>query len=164
MTDDVDAQVDILTSVFTSCLDHCAPVVTSIVNKPWAPWLNDEIRSAMATRNALQTRLKRDRRNAALQEQYKYERFDIEVLIPDNEQRARVHKVIFDELCLGNFNDSSKAEYLQIVDSLYNRGAQGVILGCTEIGLLIQQQDTSVTLFDTTALHVQSAIDFALSE
>ncbi len=68
LPDDVDVQVDILTSVFTSCLDHCAPVVTTIVNKTFAPWLNDEIRSAMATRNAFQSRLKQDRRNVTLQE------------------------------------------------------------------------------------------------
>ncbi len=66
LTDDVDTQVDILNSVFTSCLNQCAPVVTKVVNKPFAPWLNDEIRSAMATRNDLQSRLKQDRRNATL--------------------------------------------------------------------------------------------------
>ncbi len=74
LTNDVDAQVDILTSVFTSCLDHCAAVAITIVNKPFAPWLNDDVRSAMDTWNDLQSRLKQDRRNETLQEQYKYER------------------------------------------------------------------------------------------
>ncbi len=99
LTDDVDVQVDILASVFTSCLDHCAPVVTTIVNKPFAPWLNDEIRSAMATRNALESHLKQDRRNATLQEQYKYERNRVKSMLRNAEQafyREQFHN------CRGN--------------------------------------------------------------
>ncbi len=100
LTDDGDAQVDILTSVFTSCLDHCAPVVTTIVNKSFAPWLNDEIRSAMATRNNLQSRLKQDRRNAALQEQKKkYKRNRVSSMLRNAEQ-ALYHEQFHN--CKGN--------------------------------------------------------------
>ncbi len=99
LTDDVDVQVALLTSVFTSCMDYCAPVVTTIVNKPFAHWLTDEIRSAMATRNALQSRLKQDRRNATLQEQYKYERKRKKSMLRNAEQvfyREQLHN------CRGN--------------------------------------------------------------
>ncbi len=99
LTDDVDTQVDILTSVFTSCLNQCAPVVTKVVNKPFAPWLNDEIRSAMATRNDLQSRLKQDRHNETLQEQYKYERNRVKSMLRNAEQafyREQFHN------CRGN--------------------------------------------------------------
>lgn len=87
----------------------------------------------------------------------------ISVLIPDESQRERVHTVIYDELCLGQIKDDSRQAYLDIVDSLAERGAQGVILGCTEIGLLIQAADTEVPLYDTTRIHAEQAVRFALS-
>ncbi|WP_367185185.1 aspartate/glutamate racemase family protein [Halomonas alkalicola] len=86
----------------------------------------------------------------------------IEVLIPDAKQRERVHTVIYDELCRGEIRADSRAEYLEIVASLAGQGAQGVILGCTEIGLLIQADDTDVPLFDTTAIHAEQAVEAAL--
>lgn len=73
-----------------------------------------------------------------------------------------MHKVIYDELCLGKINNSSKQEYLRIIQELSQQGAQGIILGCTEIGLLVKQPDTEVLLFDTTFIHAQRAIAFAL--
>ncbi|MEX0738647.1 MAG: aspartate/glutamate racemase family protein [Pseudohongiella sp.] len=88
----------------------------------------------------------------------------IEVLVPDENERAIVHEVIYSELCLGVINKTSKARYLDIVARLAESGAQGVILGCTEIALLIQQQDTPVPLYDTTAIHAQQAIALALDE
>ncbi len=90
------------------------------------------------------------------------EHYGIDVIIPEENEREIVHKVIYEELCLGQLNSSSKSAYLQIIESLYQQGAQGVILGCTEIGLLVQQQDTKVPLFDTTRLHVDAAVEYAL--
>ena len=86
----------------------------------------------------------------------------IQVLVPDVAQRELVHRVIYDELCRGEVRDESRAAYLEIVASLAARGAQGVILGCTEIGLLIQQSDTPVRLYDTTVIHVEQVIEAAL--
>ncbi len=82
--------------------------------------------------------------------------------MPTEPQRERVHSVIYQELCLGVVKADAKADYLNIVASLAERGAQGVILGCTEIGLLIQQADTSVPLFDTTEIHAEQAVQRAL--
>ncbi|WP_300274510.1 aspartate/glutamate racemase family protein [Halomonas sp.] len=87
----------------------------------------------------------------------------IEVLVPDAAQRERVDTVIYDELCRGEIRADSKAEYLEIVASLAGQGAQGVILGCTEIGLLIEADDTDVPLFDTTAIHAEQAVEAALA-
>lgn len=86
----------------------------------------------------------------------------IEVLIPDESQRTMIHSVIYDELCQGVISPQSKAEYLHVVASLAHRGAQGVILGCTEIGLLIENGDTHVRLYDTTELHAVQAVRLAL--
>ena len=90
------------------------------------------------------------------------QRHGIEVVVPTEPQRERVHSVIYQELCLGVVKADAKADYLEIVASLAERGAQGVILGCTEIGLLIQQADTSVPLFDTTEIHAEQAVQRAL--
>lgn len=86
----------------------------------------------------------------------------IEVIIPGTSQRETVHRVIYHELCQGETTAESKAAYLAIVASLAERGAQGVILGCTEIGLLIRNDDTSIPLFDTTILHAEAAVAMAL--
>lgn len=84
----------------------------------------------------------------------------IEVLIPGEEARALVNAVIFDELCRGVISQDSRRAFLDIIAELAGRGAQGVILGCTEIGLLVRQEDTPVPLFDTTRLHaVRAALD-----
>jgi len=87
----------------------------------------------------------------------------IEVLVPEVAQRERIHSVIYSELCQGVVNARSKADYLEIVSSLAGRGAQGVILGCTEIGLLIQAADTDVPLYDTTEIHAEQAVQHALA-
>jgi aspartate racemase len=88
--------------------------------------------------------------------------FGIEVLVPNTEQQVMVHEVIYQELCLGEINLASKQKYLEVIQDLYNQGAQAVILGCTEITLLVQQKDTQVPLYDTTAIHAQSAVAVAL--
>lgn len=91
------------------------------------------------------------------------ERYGLKVLIPNEADRQIIHQVIYQELCLGEVKADSKAEYLRIIQTLAQQGAEAVILGCTEIGLLVQQADTAVSLFDTTAIHAQAAVDFALS-
>lgn len=88
----------------------------------------------------------------------------IEVITPDDAQRNTVHRVIYEELCRGEINPASREAYLDIVASLAERGAQAVILGCTEIGLLIRQADTSVPLYDTTGIHAALAVEQALSD
>ncbi len=92
------------------------------------------------------------------------DKFGIEVLIPDDQQRSLVHDVIYQELCKGEINSSSRKEYLAIVDDLAQRGAQAVILGCTEIALLVEPQHTDVKLYDTTQIHANAAVTWALSE
>lgn len=88
----------------------------------------------------------------------------VRVLTPPAEDQDLVNHVIFDELCHGDIRDSSRAEYLRIIDDLAKNGAQGVILGCTEIGLLVHQADTEVPLFDTTQIHGCRAALAALGE
>lgn len=88
---------------------------------------------------------------------------DIEVLVPDDAQRNTVHQVIYEELCQGEINPLSREAYLDIVASLAERGAQAVILGCTEIGLLIRQADTRVPLYDTAEIHAAQAVEQALA-
>lgn len=99
------------------------------------------------------------------QEFYKQRLIDtgLQVLVPENDARAEVHRIIYDELCQGQFLDSSRQYYSQVIKDLANKGAEGVILGCTEIGLLIQQADSPIAVFDTTAIHAAAAVDFLLS-
>jgi len=87
----------------------------------------------------------------------------IEVLVPDEAQREEVHRIIYQELCRGVLNKNSRAAYLDVVEDLHRRGVGGVILGCTEIGLLINQHDTTVALYDTTFLHAKSGVEWALA-
>jgi aspartate racemase len=86
----------------------------------------------------------------------------IKVLIPGDNDREIVNKVIFQELCLGSIREDSRLEFKRIINSLIHEGAEGIILGCTEIGLLVQQEDASVPLFDTTLIHAEGAVDYAL--
>ena len=88
--------------------------------------------------------------------------YDLQVLVPNEEDRENVHKVIYQELCLGNFEPDSKAEYLRIINALAAQGAEAVILGCTEIGMLVNQTDTNVRLLDTTAIHAEKAVEYAI--
>ncbi|HEV3432167.1 MAG TPA: aspartate/glutamate racemase family protein [Paraburkholderia sp.] len=86
----------------------------------------------------------------------------IEAIVPDAGERDNVHGIIYDELCHGIVKDGSRAVYQRVIDALAERGAQGVILGCTEITLLISAADSSLPVFDTTALHAKAAVDWAL--
>ena len=99
------------------------------------------------------------------QEFYKgrLEQFGIEVLVPDAPGRERVHDIIYQELCLGVIRDESRAHYREIIAQLVEQGAEAVILGCTEITLLVKPEDASVPLFDTTLIHAEDAVKLALS-
>lgn len=90
-------------------------------------------------------------------------RHGLEVLVPGPEQRETIHRVIYDELCRGQVRDESRAQYQRIVGDLVGRGAQGVILGCTEIGLLLRPQDAEVPLFDTAQIHAEEAARYSLT-
>jgi len=91
------------------------------------------------------------------------EKFGLRILLPEPVERDIVHDVIFRELCLGIIRPESRNRYVEIIGGLARRGAEGVILGCTEIELLIRAQDTPIPLFPTTRLHALAAVDFALS-
>ncbi|MCB2216552.1 aspartate/glutamate racemase family protein [Desulfofustis glycolicus] len=90
--------------------------------------------------------------------------YGLNVLIPEKQDRRLVHDVIFNELCLGRQKAESRRAYLDIIEALAKRGAEAVILGCTEIGMLVNQDDTGVRLFDTTKIHAEQAVDYALRE
>ena len=94
----------------------------------------------------------------------KLENAGIQVLIPEAKEIEVVNSIIFDELCLGSILKTSKERYLQIIEGLKKRGAQGVILGCTEIGFLIKQEDTDLPVFDTTIIHAVKAAKLSLEE
>lgn len=86
----------------------------------------------------------------------------INVIIPDKNDIEIINKVIYDELCLGTINSNSKKKFLEIVDKLRNKGSEGIILGCTEIGLLIKNEDTDVPLFDTAIIHAEQAAIYSI--
>jgi aspartate racemase len=90
------------------------------------------------------------------------ERFCIDVLVPDKDERDFIERVIFDELCVGKMNASSKERFKQIIGKLVENGAEGIILGCTEIPLLIKPEDGNVPIFDTAEIHAKAAVEFAL--
>ena len=90
--------------------------------------------------------------------------FGIEVIIPTEDERNLVHQVIFDELCCGKFIAESRSSYLEIIDNLGKRGAEGVILGCTEIPLLVKPEDTDLQLFNTAALHAELALECCFAD
>lgn len=86
----------------------------------------------------------------------------LNVLIPDTQERQAVHRIIYDELCVGVISPASRQVYQRVIDSLAERGAQAIILGCTEIGLLIKPEHSPLPLLDTTHLHARAAVAFAL--
>ena len=86
----------------------------------------------------------------------------VQVLIPNTDARAEVHRIIYNELCQGQLLASSRQYYTQVINELAAQGAEGVILGCTEIGLLISQADSPIPVFDTTAIHAAAAVQFLL--
>lgn len=91
------------------------------------------------------------------------DRHSLAVIVPQEDERQIVHQVIYDELCLGKVQPASKQKYIQIMDGLVSQGAQAIILGCTEIGLLIGPDDCQVPVFDTTRIHAEAAVECALA-
>ncbi|WP_415891788.1 aspartate/glutamate racemase family protein [Neptuniibacter sp. PT8_73] len=91
------------------------------------------------------------------------DKFGLSVVVPNEADRAVIHEVIYKELCLGQINPNSKSEYLRTIKALAEQGAEAVILGCTEIGMLVKQSDTDIRLIDTTAIHAQAAVELALA-
>ena len=90
------------------------------------------------------------------------DKFGIDVLIPNDQEREIIHSIIYDELCLGKIESESREQYIGIIEALHAKGAQAVILGCTEIALLVQQQHTSVPLYDTAEIHAAAAVEAAI--
>ena len=88
--------------------------------------------------------------------------FGIDVITPNKEDIKIIHKIIYEELCLGVINDNSRKEYLRIIEDLNSKGAQGIILGCTEICMLIKEEHTNTKLYDTTTIHANEAVNKAL--
>ena len=89
-------------------------------------------------------------------------KYGLDVIIPNEKDRQIIHQVIYQELCLGNIKKSSKDQYIEIINKLIESGAEAVILGCTEIPLLIQQEDVKVPLYDTTTIHAEAAVEYSL--
>jgi len=94
---------------------------------------------------------------------YIYDQFGVEVIIPTDEERLEIHRIIYQELVQGQILYSSRKIYKQIIGKLEKRGAEGVILGCTEIPLLISESDVNIPVFDTTSIHAEKAVEWALN-
>jgi aspartate racemase len=92
------------------------------------------------------------------------DKYGLEILIPGEEDRQVVHDILYSELCLGEIKELSKNKFKSIIQNLVERGAQSVILGCTEIPLIVSQDDYDIPVYDTTALHARAAVDFALQK
>jgi aspartate racemase len=92
------------------------------------------------------------------------EYFDIDVVVPSEDEQDVIHQIIYDELCRGEIRDSSRQSCLEIIEKLIERGAEGIVLGCTELPLLIRLSDVHVPVFNTTRLHAEAAVEMALSE
>lgn len=90
------------------------------------------------------------------------QKYGLNVRIPNAQEREIIHQVIYNELVVGKLEQHSKEQYIGIIEQMINQGAEGVILGCTEIGLLIHQEDSRVPLFDTTRIHAEAAVEYAL--
>jgi aspartate racemase len=92
------------------------------------------------------------------------QRHGLDVLVPDENERDLIHRVIYEELCRGRIVDVSRADFRAVMRRLVERGAQAIILGCTEISLLVDASDASVPMFDTTRLHALGAAAWALAD
>lgn len=92
------------------------------------------------------------------------DKFNIDVVIPNENEREILHEIIYNELCKGVISEDSREKYKKIINNLSLNGAEGVVLGCTEIPLLIKQEDVNIPVFDTTTIHAISAVEFALDK
>ena len=92
------------------------------------------------------------------------QKYGLEVSVPSAHEQEIIHRVIYDELVVGRIEQSSKVKYMDIIERMIGQGVEGIILGCTEIGLLIHHEDSRVPLFDTTRIHAEAAVEYALQE
>ena len=140
-----------------------APAIEAAVRIPLlhiADATGDEIRSAgLATVGLLGTRFTMEQ---PFYRERRRERYALTVVVPDEAERELVHRVIYEELVLGKLVDASRADYRRVMAGLVDRGAQAIVLGCTEIPLLVGAEDAAVPLFDTTAIHARRAAEWAL--
>ena len=90
------------------------------------------------------------------------DKYRLNVVVPTAQEREIVHRVIYEELVVGRIEQSSKTQYIEIIEQMISHGVEGVILGCTEIGLLVHQEDSHFPLFDTTRIHAEAAVEYAL--
>jgi aspartate racemase len=148
------------------CTNTMHNVAASIENAVDIPLLHIADATAARIRSAGFDRVALLGTSYTMEQSFYRERIEaagIGVSVPDAAQRERVHRVIYDELCLGRIVPASRDDYRAIVGDLAASGVQAVILGCTEIGLLLRPEDTAVPLFDTARIHAEAAADWALS-
>lgn len=148
----------------TNTMHLCSEAITSNINIPFlhiAQVTGDEIALAGLKRVALLGTKFTMERN--FYSSFLAENFDIEVLTPDAADRLVVHEIIYQELVHGQIKKESRARLVKIIEALERKGAEGVILGCTELPLIISQQDVSISVFDTTKIHAESAVAWALA-
>jgi len=148
--------------ICTNTMHKVAPEVESVIDIPLLHiadataevLLNDGIKSVglLGTAFTMQENFYKGRLS---------DKYGLEVLVPNSDDRQIVHNVIYQELCLGAIEPDSKASYLRIINELAARGAEAVVLGCTEIAMLVNQSDTDIRLLDTTAIHAKKAVDYA---
>jgi aspartate racemase len=149
--------------ICTNTMHKVAPAIQARINMPLLhiadPTARAVLSAGIRTIGLLGTRF-------TMQEDFyrgKLERdHGLDVVVPNAEDMHTVDRVIFQELCLGRIKPESKEQYLKIIERLAHAGAEGVILGCTEIGLLVKSDDCTLPLFDTTLIHAKAAVDFAL--
>jgi aspartate racemase len=143
---------------------QCAEAVVAAVSLPLLhiidPTADAVVRAGLkrvgllGTRYTMERRFLRDRLEAR----------GLEVIVPGEQDRIRIHDIQFKELALGKLLDSSRRVFIEVIGRLVDQGAEGVILGCTEFGMLVGANDTSTPLFDTTVLHARGAVDLALTD
>ena len=150
--------------ICTNTMHKVYPQVASMIGIPVIPIADataDELESCNVRRVGLL-----GTRYTMMQDFYKKKLTDrgIEVLIPDQKDIDSVNSIIFNELCIGEIREGSRCECLRIISELRERGAEGIILGCTELGMLIGQPDSEIPLFDTTVIHAEKAAEMALED
>lgn len=148
----------------TNTMHKLAPSIESAVK---IPFLHIADATAKAIQNAGMKKVGLLGTRFTMEQDFYRERlasqYEIAVAVPEEKDRALVHRVIYDELCHGVFQDSSRKEYQRIIDELKANGCEGVLLGCTEITLLIKPADSALPVFDTTEIHAAQAVEMALN-
>lgn len=150
--------------ICTNTMHKCAPAIEAATG---LPLIHIADATARAIRAAGLDRIGLLGTRFTMEQDFYRERIaghGIEVITPDADERAEVHRVIYDELCKGAILDASRDTYRRVIARLVAHGAQGVILGCTEIGLLVRPEDSPVPTFDTTAIHAGAAAAWALDD